>query len=530
MAVDMGDADAGVALGIWIINDFLQELIRRGTIPTEYEFERTLDPAEDLAEALEDVLGGILGPLEPPPLLRFRVTLDPPPVFVFVRPPTGEPYTRLTLDGTIEVRLALSDPDSAPLQTFPLHAPVLLALRLVPGDPLPVVGLRYEGTDGPPDSPVTSGDVDAIFESEDIRARLLATTIDLAAPLVAGLNTSRFPEEASRPQDEEWAVALTLLAARDGTDDAFFVTVGPPGTTAVPQFSESFLRSRTGLGVAFSRSFLDLMLERGAAAKVGDTVEGGAKIRSLTITMLDTAISVKGHVTKEVTALPDVDIRFEGPMIPSLVRGTTVMAFDTDLVEVDVDDDDELFYTALTWFVTVASAGLLFTGVGSLTALGILSWMTLVQKVWNGQVDIQNAPGTLRDGLANALGPALSALADALDDDQDVDPLRVDATPDSLEVVDGNMLLYAQILLVALRQRLRLAEYSRALERFAIVQLNDGRRFRTQELARLISLGKITVPGVHQVDQRYVRANPDDEIMNNLLAQFERNDTDEVVL
>ncbi|HEX9767009.1 MAG TPA: DUF3892 domain-containing protein, partial [Nitriliruptorales bacterium] len=493
-------------------------------------FERPLDPAEDLSDVLDDLLGDLLDPTEPPPLLRFNVTLDPPPVFEFVRPASGDPYTRLTVDGTIEVRLAATDPTSPPLQTFPLHAPVRLALALVPGDPLPVVGLRYDGTDGPPDPPVTSEDIDAIFDSPPIRDRLMATTIDLAAPLVAGLNPSRFPEEAGRPKGDEWAVALTLLPARDGTDDAFFVTVGPPGTTAVPQFTDSFLRSRTGMGVAFSRGFLDLMLGRGAEATVGDEVEGGAEVRSLTLRMLDTAIEVKGHVKKVVTALPDVDVRFNGPMIPHLVRGTTVMAFDTDLVQVKVDEGDEIFYAALKWFVTIGSAGLLFTGVGSLTALGILSWVTLVQEVWNADVDIANAPGTLRDGLANALGAELSALADSLDDDHEVDPILVDATPDSLDVVDGNMLLYAQILLVPLQERLRLAEYAQRLQRFGIIQLNDGRRFRTQELARLIRSGKVTVPGFHEVDGRYVRADPDNKVTNNLLEQFERNETSEVVV
>lgn len=527
MSIDLGDADGGVALGVWIINDFLQELIRRGDIPTEYEFERPLDPTEDLFDVVADLLG--LDPGDPPPVLRFNVTLDPPPAFRLVRPAApDEPYTQLSVDGTIEVRLAASDPTSNPLQTFPLHAPVRLALVLAPGDPVRVVSLSYQGTDGPPDPPVTSDDIDEIFESPAIRDRLAATTIDLAGPMVAGLNLSRFGR-VGRPADSDWSVVLTLLPARDGTDDAFFVTVGPPGTTAVPQFADSFLRSRTGMGVAFSRGFLDLMLERGANAKVGEEVEGGAKVQTLTLRMLDAAVEVKGHVKKQVDILPDVDIRINGPMIPSLVRGTTAMAFDTDLVEVKVDEGDEIFYSVLKWFLTIGSSALLFTGFASLTAIGIASWVTLVQAAWNADVDIKNAPNAVRDGLANALGAELSALSESLDDDHEVDPILVDATPDSLEVIEGNMLLYAQILLVPLTERLRLAEFSQRLNRLAIIQLNDSRRFRVQELARLMRNGKVTVPGFHEVDGRYVRANPDDKTTNNLLEVFERNETSEVV-
>jgi hypothetical protein len=217
-------------------------------------------------------------------------------------------------------------------------------------------------------------------------------------------------------------------------------------------------------------------------------------------------------------------------MVPSLVRGTTGMAFDMSGVVVDIDDSDEIFYTVAKWFITAVAGALLFTGFASLTALGIGLWLTLVQGFWNADVEIENAPNTLRDSLATALGAELEVLAASLDDDSDVGELRIDATPDSLQVVDGNMVFLAQILVVPVEAMMRSAEYSRSLRHFVVFELDDGRRFRAQELARLMAAGKVTVPGFHQVAGNYLRADPDDADANNLLRQFKQNAPTEVVV
>jgi len=42
--------------------------------------------------------------------------------------------------------------------------------------------------------------------------------------------------------------------------------------------------------------------------------------------------------------------------------------------------------------------------------------------------------------------------------------------------------------------------------------------------------GKITVPGFHQVNSNYIRANPDNVEANNLLRTFKSNATAEAVV
>lgn len=196
----------------------------------------------------------------------------------------------------------------------------------------------------------------------------------------------------------------------------------------------------------------------------------------------------------------------------------------------DVDDTDEIFYGALQWVLTIGASALLFTGVGSLTALGIALWLTAVQEVWNKAADLDNAPNVLRESLAASLGAQLSLLAQSLDDSTPAGELTVDGTPDSLVVVDGNIVLFAHVLVVGMQARMRSAEYSKKLRRFAIFQLDDLRKFRAQELARLMKAGKIAVSGFHDVDGDYLRSNHDNSLANNLLQSYEDNETREVVV
>lgn len=504
MRVNLGDADAAVGISLEVITDYLGELSRIGRLPSRVEFDRNL--------AGQD--------------FHVIVLLDPP-VFEMVTAGPDSPRTRLHLTGAIEAR-PVADPNANPI-VFALDAYVRLTIVLVPGSDVPEVGFQYDGVDGQPAPPVTAGDIDGFMTSPDVQQVLDTTRIAIAENLVTGLNQSRFPDPLPAPNISDWSVRLTLTPGASDSVDAFAVSAGPPGTLAALQLTESFVAPRTGLAVAYNRSFLDLMLARGAAAKIGKTVEG-AKVEALTMSMADSGIFMRGHVVKEILILPDVDINFNGVAIPQLIRGTTGMTMDTSGIDVDIDDVDEVFYAGLKWLLTLGSMALLFTGVGALTAIGILSWITVVQVVWNKAADLDNAPNTLRDSLAASLGAQLSILASSLDDSTPAGELTVDGSPDYMLVTEGNMVLFAQVIIASMRRRFRSAEYSTRLRRFAIFELEDRRKFRAQELARLIKAGKIVVPGFHHVDGKYVRSDHDDSAANNLLQSFKNNETREVVV
>ncbi|KTC70115.1 hypothetical protein Lbir_1890 [Legionella birminghamensis] len=509
MNVDLGDADAAVGISFEVVTDFLRELTRLGRFPDRLEFDRDI--------------GG-----QPSHI----IVLFNPFEFVMIKQGPDAPRSILRISGTIEIRPA-ADPNAQPL-VLPLEAAVKLTIILIDADPVAEVGFRYDGVDGTPSPAEIANDIDNFMNSPAIMDVLSNTRLPIADSLVQGLNDTRFADTANPPEPSEWSVGLTLTPSGSDSVDAFVISASPPGTNPALSITESFVAPRTGLAVAYNRLFLDMVLARGAAAKVGQEIDG-AEITSLTMSMADNGIQIIGHVVRDIDTplidiAPDVDIDFNGVAIPLLIRGTTGMTMDTSGIEVDVDDSDEIFYGALRWVLTIGASALLFTGVGSLTALGILLWATLVQKVWNSAVELDNAPNVLRDSLAAALGAQLSLLADSLDDSTPAGELRVDGTPDSALVVEGNIVLFAQVIITSMRARMRSAEYSHRLRRFVIFELDDRRKFRAQELARLMKAGKISVSGFHHVSGKFVRSDHDNSAANNLLKMFKSNETREVVV
>lgn len=502
MAIDLNGATAGAVLSISVIDDYVQELARIGVLPASVIITRNIGGQD------------------------FDISVKPIPKFEMAHPPGAAPYTRLVLTGTIEIRPA-GDPNATPT-VLPLDAKAIVALVQLPGDPVSVVGLQYQGADGTPAAPVTAADLDAFFASDAIRSVLENIQIDLVSQLVVGLDKTLFPDSNTAA---DWTVTPPLLMpAVAGTEDSFGVFVATPGIGANPAVLDSFMAPLTGFCIAYSRPFLDMMLAIGAQAKEGTTVDGAKILKPLTLIMGDDSMLVDGKGVRKVRILPDVDFTFKGPMFPLLVRGTTVITSDASKVVVDVDDSDEIFYSLAKWILTIGAGVLLLSGFGIGTALGIALWVTAVQFAWSADVEIGNAPNTIRDNLASSLGAQLTKLAEGLDKDTAVGQLLIDATPDHLDIQSGNMILFAQVLVKPLIARLRSAEYSKKLRRFAIFELEDGRRFRAQELARLMASGKVTVPGFHQVRGDYVRANQDDKEANNLLRQFKSNLTEETVL
>lgn len=510
MNVDLGDADAAVGISVDVISDYLAELQRLGRLPNEVELDREFNGQP----------------------FRVLVLLDPP-TYGLVTTVPSDPIAVMQLTGTIEARRQ-NDPDADPL-VLPLQAAVRVTPTLVPNEPQPDIGFRYDGVEGDPSFPVTAEDIDAFMTSDEVQGVLDDVRLPLASNLVAGLNESRFPLAADRPPDSSWVATLHLTPAATTQEvDALVLAVGPPTTTATLAVTESFLPAATGLAVAYNRSFLNLLLARGALARIGTQVDG-ANVQALEMSMASTGILVKGHVVRPIDTplidiAPDVDIRFNGVAVPGLVRGTVAMTMDTSGIEVDVDDSDEIFYGALQWILTIGASALLFTGVGSLTALGIGLWLTAVQHVWDGAAQLDEAPGILRRSLGASLGAQLSQLADALDDSTPAGELTVDGSPDSALVVDGTMVLTAQVFVRPLAARMRSAEFSSALRRFGIFQLTGRRRFRSQELARLMASGKVAVSGFHDVRGDFIRSNHDDSAANNLLELFRGNETSEAVV
>ena len=289
MNIDLGNADAAVGISFSVITDFLRELTRLGRLPDHLEFDRDV--------------GG-----QPS---HVTVLLDP---YEFVMRAQGSdsPRSVLHISGMIEIRPA-SDPNAPPL-TIPLDAAAKLTVILIDADPVAEIGFRYDGIDGTPSPSEIASDIDNFMNSVQVQDILTNTRLPIADSLVEGLNNSRFIDPNTKPDASEWDVELTLTPAGSDSVDAFVVSASPPQTSAALTITESFVAPRTGLAIAYNRNFLDMVLARGAAAKIGQEVDR-AKITSLSMSMADNGIQITGHVIREIDTpiidvAPDVDIDF----------------------------------------------------------------------------------------------------------------------------------------------------------------------------------------------------------------------------
>ena len=100
--------------------------------------------------------------------------------------------------------------------------------------------------------------------------------------------------------------------------------------------------------------------------------------------------------------------------------------------------------------------------------------------------------------------------------------IPVEIYPQELSLNDGKIQLHIHVHSFKTVDRLQRADYSPLRSKFILFTLQSGRKFKTKDLARFMKVGLVEVPGYHEVDGEYVRANPDDIEANNLLEQFGR--------
>lgn len=494
---EIGDAQLGVVIGIHVFDEFIRELFVTGVVASQFRFG--LDNNDD----------GV------PELL---VTLDLNlPTFTLESDGTGERFTQLHLTGTLVVH-AIADPNADPLEPVgdpivdtPLDVRVRLLLALVPrpADP-PVLRLVYDGVAQTPSPPITAQQVDTLFTSPAV-AVLDDVEIDVAGPLIDGLESIHFPD-GDAPARDAWPTALTLMPGDGaGEVDAVAVTVAVPGDDPDPGEAPSFLPIRTGFGLVYSRGLMDDLLARGASERIGDEV-CGARILSLEVRTDAGELSVFGILQPQ--EFPLLVIPFGGTARPHLIRGTTALVLDTSDVVAAIPPGLGRLGRFLALFV----------------AFGFPPFIFAVPSIWDATQKIDGAPEGIRNGLAAALGTGLQRLSEGLALDTSLDDVSVLSTPDRLQIREGAFLFLAQVFVSPIEDQIFHALYSPELRRFELFRLTSGRKFNASELARLVGAGKIALADHHDVNGRYLRADPDRTRQNNLLQRFSDLRPDEPIL
>jgi hypothetical protein len=303
MQINLGGAVAGAATAISVLDEYFQELHRIERIP----------PSIPLAQGV----------------VELTLLLDAPR-FEMVKPANADPYTRLLLTGSVERRFG-----GAPPEVFPLDVKVLMKIVDLPEA---TVGLQFDGLDETPSSPLTENDVRNLFLGPALFPLLDGIRIPSGKRIIEGLQgLEELDPQFDIPDVEGWAFEVTLMPAGSDTVDSFMASIG--FLTARPVLRESFVPEGQEFAIAFSDRFLDLILEAGAKAQEGKVIEEAKILAPLEIYMNPDSIQVNGRARREMWSIfPDVTVSFVGPMHPFLVRGTTIMGFDMDDIDVDVGD------------------------------------------------------------------------------------------------------------------------------------------------------------------------------------------------
>jgi hypothetical protein len=141
VAVDLGEAQIGVIIGVEVFDQFIAELFAVGALPQQFQSVRDIPG-----------FGTVL----------VTIKLDVPQRVLGQRP-AMPPHPELLLTGLIELRPP-NDPEAAPLLSLPLDIQVFLDFILVPApSQAPTLGLVYGGFAGPTGSPVSADQVDELF-------------------------------------------------------------------------------------------------------------------------------------------------------------------------------------------------------------------------------------------------------------------------------------------------------------------------------------------------------------------------------
>ncbi len=480
--MNLGDARIGVVIGVKVFAEFFDEAYERGLIPHTI----TKDAGAH----------------------TFEVTLNRPE-FRAVAKENRPAYTRLELSGHVTKRSSVI-PTLPPSLDEDFEVSIKLGLALKPrSGQAPLVVFELDGIDEPPESLELTVLFAAALSNPELTGALASLELDLITPVVEGLEPIYYPKADPPPRDA-WGTATEVLVPMDSSHWAGIgIFVSEPDKDARPALTSSPLPALMGLQFIYSKSLLNHVLEASSKEQVGKDVGEGdeaAHLDSLSLSMGSDSIQIKGKASKD-----GATITFEGPVYPSLARGTTSLIMDTSEVSVDVD---------MPWYYSFgyALAAILFFVPG----LNLLD-LALLPALFDAGAAAAAAPATVRRGLASGLADGMSALAAGLAVDLDGSgPIDVDSTTDHLAVIDGNMLFAAQVFVSVVESPIVNASYSKLQRRFVEYELADGRKFLYSELARLCAKGKVVCPGFHDVEGKYMRSNPDSTTANNLGDQFER--------
>lgn len=420
------------------------------------------------------------------------------PVKFTLNTKNGNKYTRLEIEGRAKLKVSSPTAESPNLFDLPFSIKLNIGLALkTRNNKGPALCLQYNGIDAL-SGPIPEEKVLEMINAPAFTSFLNNFELDVIDPAIDGLEDVLFLNE-SKPNRANWEVGLHLLSGSGNNVDCVALIVDVPGGNVQKPTGGSFVPNKAEIIVQFTNSMIQALVTE-AKEELKSWFE---QINGVDLRVSRLELSVDNNQlyldAKMVEKEYDADVRIYGPITFNHAPGSMQIALNVRGLKTDID---------LPWW-----ADLLLWIIDVLT-IGMAGANDLVHnKIPNmGQTYLQN---TL-DKMLPKLGESLSF------ENLSIQNATLEIYPDTIELDNGAVTIYVQVLIQKLIENLKEANYSRLRERFVMFHLVSGRRYMTADLARFIRKQLIEVPGYHEVGGRYVRSNPDNTENNNLLKRYQR--------
>lgn len=476
--MDIGNAKLAFGLSINLFDDILKGLHAKNVFPKQLEVEQEINIIDKLNATI------------------FLTVDNDPPNFYLDTQTAGEPYTRLEISGRVTPKIAFAGETSPDLFTIEFSAAVRvnIKLRKITGM-APVIFLEYGGAVFMSD-PFEKKFIDDIFNKEEVKRAIESVQLDVLKPIIEGLSDVYYfgKPESERPRIDIFPVAMQLQYSNGINAPAITLFIGTPddpmnkdafGVSILPGYSEFMMHVGPEL--------IERVKEKGKA-KIEEMIKSYSSVNltNYTLEINNNQVDISARIDESNTgSYANMSGYFHFKHVP----GMEVMFMDGSKVKVDVE---------LPW------------------------WLDFIAFFVDDLGDAiryaeQDVPDIMQDTIKVFVNDFMKKLDDSLQlEDLEFEGVPIEVYPQEIVLEDNSITANIQILIQPRTEHLKSASYGKLLDKFIYFELESGRKYYVEDLAKFMQKGLITIPGYHQVGGRYLRANPDSKESNNLERLYGR--------
>lgn len=470
--MDIGNAKLAFGLSIKLFDDILKGLHEKNVIPQQIELEQGINIVDQVNARI-----------------FLNVNLDPPNFYLDTQS-ADEPYTRLEISGRVTPKIAFADEISPDLFTIDFYAAVRLNinLRKITGM-APVITLEYGGAVYMSD-PFEKKFIDDIFNTAEIKNAIESIQLDVLKPVINGLSEIYYfgKPQSERPRIDIFPVTMQLEYGTGNHTPAITLFIGTPDTTMnIESIGASIVPTYSEFMIHVGQELIERVKEKGKA-KIEEMIKSfsSVELTNYVFEVNNNQVDISARIDEtETGSYATMDGYFHFRHVP----GMETMFIDGSQVRVDVE---------LPW------------------------WLDFIAFFVDDLEDAiryaeQDVPDIMQDTVKTLVNDFMAKLDDSLQlEGLEFEGVPIEVYPQEIALHNNSITANIQILIQPRTEYLKNASYGKRLKKFIYFELESGRKYYVEDLAKFMEKGLITIPNYHQVGGKYLRANPDGKDDNNL--------------